>query len=67
MNRVITFGCSHAWGAECVTASINDNSKNLNASFGKQVANKLGLEFAMAARSGVGNDQILFDVYFRII
>ena len=62
MNRVITFGCSHAWGAECVTATRKDAPENLNASFGKQVANKLGLEFAMAARAGVGNDQILFDV-----
>jgi|TARA_R110002167_G_scaffold15332_5_gene61167 hypothetical protein len=62
MSRVLTLGCSHAWGAEAKSAGVIDTLENLNLSFGKLVADSLDLEFAMAARPGVGNDQILYDV-----
>jgi hypothetical protein len=62
MSRVLTLGCSHAWGAEANGPGVLDVPENLNVSFGKLVADRLELEFAMAARPGVGNDQILHDV-----
>ena len=53
MSRVLTLGCSHAWGAEAKSAGVIDTLENLNLSFGKLVADSLDLEFAMAAENDI--------------
>ena len=61
MSRVLTLGCSHAWGAEVLGKGLVDTADQFPHTFGKLVADSLELEHAMAARPGVGNDQILYD------
>jgi hypothetical protein len=61
-NRVINFGCSHAFGAEIAGSGIIHHPTNMELNFGNHVAKLYQKEFKIAARCGNSNRQILQDV-----
>ena len=61
-NRVVNFGCSHAFGAEIAGPGIIHHPDNIELNFGNHVAKQYQKEFKIAARCGNSNRQILQDV-----
>jgi hypothetical protein len=61
-NRVVNFGCSHAFGAEMAGSGIIHHPTNMELNFGNHVAKLYQKEFKIAARCGNSNRQILQDV-----
>jgi len=61
-RRLISFGCSHAFGSEIYERGDTIHLDNFKLSFGNLIAEKNGLDFYMAARPGNSNQQILNDV-----
>lgn len=57
-KRVISLGCSHAWGSEIAGRGITHHIKNYNLNFGKLFADKLGLPFSREGVPGGSNDLI---------
>lgn len=62
INRVVNYGCSHAFGAEIYEPGDNFHPKNILLNFGNLVAEHLGVDFKIAARPGNSNKQIMHDV-----
>ena len=58
-NRVINFGCSHAFGAEIAGSGIIHHPTNMELNFGNHVAKLYQKEFKIAARCGNSNRQIM--------
>tara|TARA_B110000908_G_scaffold59196_1_gene71897 strand:- start:12794 stop:13756 length:963 start_codon:yes stop_codon:yes gene_type:complete len=61
-NRIINFGCSHAFGAEMAGMGVIHHPDNIELNFGNHVAKHYKKEFKIAARCGNSNRQILQDV-----
>ena len=61
-NRIVSFGCSHATGAEIEGPSIGWTKKSIELSFGNLVAAHYGKTVSMSARSGGSNKQMLLNV-----
>lgn len=61
MNRIVSFGCSHACGCEIEGAGISWSRKNVESSFGNLVAKHFDKEFKLSARPGASNRQIFLN------
>lgn len=61
-NRIITFGCSHVFGAEVSQKNVVYSQDVYKKNFGKQIADQLNLPFTQAAYPGNSNDHIMHDV-----
>ena len=57
VNRVINFGCSHAYGSEM--GGYRDDTGHIDLNYGNIVAKHLGVNFEIAAVPGSSNEYIL--------
>ena len=62
MDRVVVYGCSHAFGAEIEGPGIGISKTNAEKNFGALVARHFDKPLKISARLGGSNRQILFDV-----
>lgn len=61
-RRLVSFGCSHAFGAEMHGRGIINHDDNFELNYANFVAQHYNLDFKLAARCGYSNKQILHDV-----
>lgn len=62
MNRIVVYGCSHAFGSEIIGPDVGISKENLMLSFGSLVADHFNTPVNFSARPGASNRQILFNV-----
>lgn len=62
INRIVSFGCSHASGSEIEGPHVGWSEKNMELNFGNLVAAHYGKTVVMSARAGGSNRQILLNV-----
>lgn len=60
-NRVVIFGCSHAYGSEIEAPGIITSKKCIELSFGNQIANHFKIPAKISARPGGSNRQIFIN------
>jgi hypothetical protein len=65
-RRLVSFGCSHAFGAEMHGSDVQNHDDNFNLNYANFVAQHYNLDFKMAARPGNSNKQILHDVIEQV-
>ena len=61
-RRLVSFGCSHAFGVEMHGRGIQHHDDNFSLNYANLVAQRYNLDFKIAARPGNSNKQILHDV-----
>lgn len=60
-DRVVVFGCSHAFGSEIQGPGIITSRKNIELSFGSQVAHHFNKPVKISARPGGSNRQMFIN------